>query len=333
MTYAKGDARNADFSGESPEPFLDIPPYPQDASKMRPLRYRPSMDVLERRDVPSAATPSTANLTAGVLTVIGSSQADAISITGSGAVMRVLDSGRVIAQVASANVKKIVVEGGFGHDNIIVGARIKVPAFLYGGFGNDLLYGGAGKDQLYGGTGADGLFGRVNNDLLFGGTGGDSLNGGGGVNTLVEGTPARVYQMNVTEQTVVAMVNVERANRGLAPLTANGTLAYAAWFHSNQMATRSNVTGNPSGAMQHYLFGVNAPTPTTRLDYAGYDNWAAWGENIAFAYNNATAVMQAWMNSEGHRANILSPNFTEIGVGMVANAAGQFYWTQVFGAP
>jgi len=84
--------------------------------------------------------------------------------------------------------------------------------------------------------------------------------------------------------------------------------------------------------MQHILYGVNAPTPATRLDYAGYDNWMTYGENIAFGYSTAAAVMQAWMNSPGHRANILNPNFKEIGVGVVANAQGYLYWTQEFAA-
>jgi len=295
--------------------------------------YRPALELLERRDVPSAATPSTANLTAGVLTVLGTADADFINVTLTSGVVRVVDSGRLIGAFGYANVGRIVVDAGFGNDTVNIGAAITKPAFLYGGYGNDALYGGNGNDQIYGGAGNDVLVGRGGNDVLFGGSGADTLNGGLGVNTLVQGPPSRAMQMNATALAVVALVNQQRALAGLAPLTVNPTLAYAAWFHSNQMATRSNaMPSNPGAAMQHTLFGVVAPTPATRLDYAGYDNWWTYGENIAFGYATAAAVMQAWMNSPGHRANILNPNFKEIGVGVVANAQGFLYWTQEFAA-
>ena len=295
--------------------------------------YRPTLDVLERRDVPSAATPSTVNLTAGVLTVTGSSQADSINVSVVPGRVRVVDSGRLIGQFAAAGVKRVVVEGGLGNDSVVVSAALKTPAFLYGGYGNDRLFGGAGHDQLYGGGDADLLYGRGGNDILFGGSGNDGLNGGPGRNTVSQGPPGRVRPMFAAELEVLALVNVERTSRGLSPLAANATLAYAAGFHSSQMVARSSaLPGNPGAAMQHVLFGVNAPTPTTRLDFAGYDNWMTFGENIAYGYDSAAAVMAAWMNSPGHRANILNPNFTELGVGVVANAAGYLYWTQVFGA-
>ena len=54
------------------------------------------------------------------------------------------------------------------------------------------------------------------------------------------------------------------------------------------------------------------------------------GENIAWGQQSPKAVMEGWMNSKGHRANILNPNFTKIGVGYRKNAAGRTYWTQLF---
>jgi uncharacterized protein YkwD len=295
--------------------------------------YRPAFDKLERRDVPSAATPSTVHLTAGVLTVLGSADADAINVTLSSGIVRVVDSGRLIGAFGYANIAKVVVDAGFGNDTVNISAAITKPAFLYGGYGNDALYGGNGNDQIYGGAGNDALVGRGGNDALFGGSGSDTLDGGLGANALIQGTPGRAMQMNATAIAVVGLVNQQRALAGLAPLTINPTLAYAAWFQSNQMATRSNaMPGNPGATMQHTLYGVAAPTPTSRLDYVGYDDWRTYGENIAFGYATAAAVMQAWMNSPGHRANILNPNFTEIGVGVVANAHGYLYWTQEFGA-
>jgi len=295
--------------------------------------YRPAFELLERRDVPSAATPSTVNLTAGVLTVLGSANADAISVSQSAGVVRVVDSGRQIGAFMATSVAKIVVDAGFGNDTVIISAAITKPTLLYGGYDNDVLYGGSGNDQIFGGAGSDALFGRAGNDALFGGSGADTLDGGLGANAVFQDVPGRTLQMNATALAVVALVNQQRASFGLAPVTINSTLAYAAWFHSNQMATRSNaMPGNPGAAMQHTLYGVNAPTPTSRLDYAGYDNWMAYGENIAFAYATAEAVMQAWMNSPGHRDKILNPNFKEIGVGVAANAQGYLFWTQEFAA-
>ncbi|MCI0681674.1 MAG: CAP domain-containing protein [Gemmataceae bacterium] len=129
------------------------------------------------------------------------------------------------------------------------------------------------------------------------------------------------------------LVNQERFSRGLAPLAVNLTLNYAAWQHSNQMAVRSKAfPSNPAQALQHTLFGVTGPTVSSRLDFAGYDNWLAYGENIAFGYTTAIAVMQGWMNSPGHRANILNPNFKEIGVAVATNAQGFLFWTQEFGS-
>ena len=293
--------------------------------------FRPTFDVLERRDVPSASSPSTVNLTAGVLTVLGSDGADAITVGQSLGVVRVFDAGRILRQVPATSVTKIVVDAGFGNDTVIVKIGVTKPAFLFGGYGTDALYGGGGADQLYGGAEADYLFGRAGNDMLFGGTGADYLDGGLGNNVVVQGTPARTRSQDAVEQTIVDLVNQERTSRGLLPLTINTTLNYAAWFHSNQMATRSNRSADPGSAMQHTLYGVNAPTPASRLDYAGYDDWRTYGENIAFGYATAVAVMQAWMNSPGHRANILNPDFTEIGVGVASNAAGFLFWTQEFG--
>ena len=287
--------------------------------------YRPVFDRLERRDVPSAVTPSTVNLTAGVLTVLGTPGPDAITISNVNGMMSVSDSGRVLRQYAAPNVAKIVVDAGFGNDTVLVRAGIAKPAFLYGGYGNDQLFGGAGNDQLYGGAGADALYGRGGNDQVFGGSGSDAVDGGLGANTVVQGTPARMRALTAAEQTIVDLVNAERASLGLAPVTFDATLTYAAGFHSTQMATRSN-------AMQHTLYGVIAPTPASRLDYAGYDDWQTYGENIAFGYTTALAVMQAWMNSPGHRENILNPAFTQIGVGIVADSAGYLFWTQEFGA-
>jgi uncharacterized protein YkwD len=86
------------------------------------------------------------------------------------------------------------------------------------------------------------------------------------------------------------------------------------------------------------FFDHNSPdgsTPGQRITQTGYQ-WRTWGENIAYGYTTAEQVMQGWINSPGHRANILNKNFNEIGVGyFVAKSSGKngtAYWVQDFGA-
>ncbi|MFF9474117.1 CAP domain-containing protein [Streptomyces roseolus] len=118
---------------------------------------------------------------------------------------------------------------------------------------------------------------------------------------------------------VLSLVNAERAKAGCGPLTANATLARAAQAHSDDMAARDFFDHtNPDGA-----------GPGDRVTAAGYP-WSTYGENIAMGQRTPEQVMEAWMNSPGHRANILNCDFKELGVGI--HDDGGPYWTQVFGA-
>jgi uncharacterized protein YkwD len=72
--------------------------------------------------------------------------------------------------------------------------------------------------------------------------------------------------------------------------------------------------------------GSNGSDPGQRMQAAGFA-WHTWGENVAFGYPTADAVVAAWMNSAPHRANILNPAFTSIGVGSAPSASGVLYWT------
>jgi hypothetical protein len=121
------------------------------------------------------------------------------------------------------------------------------------------------------------------------------------------------------EQQVVDLINLERTARGLAPLSHDERLLEAARRHSADMST-----GN---FMSHT--GSDGSNAGQRIDDAGYD-WFTWGENIAFGYPNPASVVAAWMDSSGHRANILNPNFVHIGVGHVDD--GVDFWTQAFAA-
>lgn len=118
------------------------------------------------------------------------------------------------------------------------------------------------------------------------------------------------------EQEVIRLVNEQRAKNGLAALTENWELSRVARFKSRDMADNryfshtSPTYGSPFQMIRN--FGLSFRTA---------------GENIAYGQRTAQAVVNAWMNSSGHRANILNPSYTQIGVGYVADGN---YWTQMF---
>ena len=116
------------------------------------------------------------------------------------------------------------------------------------------------------------------------------------------------------ERQVVELVNKERAAYGLAPLTLNTELCNGARLKSQDMLD--------NGYFSHY-----SPTygsPFEMMDSLGIETWGA-AENIARGQKTAEEVMNSWMNSPGHRANILSEEYVKIGVGYADG-----YWTQWF---
>jgi uncharacterized protein YkwD len=120
------------------------------------------------------------------------------------------------------------------------------------------------------------------------------------------------------EAEVLRLVNAERAKVGCTPVTADRALAELAESFSEAMAAQGFFDHtDPSGA-----------TPWDRAEAAGISNLG--GENIARGQADAQAVMDAWMNSEGHRANILNCDFATLGVGVHFGSGGP-WWTQDFG--
>ncbi|WP_246247599.1 CAP domain-containing protein [Piscibacillus halophilus] len=120
------------------------------------------------------------------------------------------------------------------------------------------------------------------------------------------------------EQQVVELVNEERQKQGLEPLEASSELSDVAREKSRDMA-------------ENNYFSHTSPTygsPFDMMQQFGIDYRTA-GENIAKGQRSPEQVMNGWMNSDGHRKNILSSDFTHIGVGYV-EANGQTYWTQMF---
>jgi len=116
---------------------------------------------------------------------------------------------------------------------------------------------------------------------------------------------------------VVDLVNKERADHGLNALSQDLSLQAAAQKRSVEQTELFSHT-RPNGNSCFSVLGEYGIT------YKGA------GENIAYGQKTPEDVVEAWMNSEGHRANILSKNFTDIGVGCYISSSGTIYWTQMF---
>lgn len=128
--------------------------------------------------------------------------------------------------------------------------------------------------------------------------------------------PTLNASVDAYEREVVRLVNLERAKAGLSPLEYDWQLSRVARYKSEDMQKNkyfshtSPTYGSPFNMMKS--FGISYKTA---------------GENIARGYQTPSAVVNGWMNSKGHRANILNSSFTHIGVGYVASGN---YWTQMF---
>jgi uncharacterized protein YkwD len=120
---------------------------------------------------------------------------------------------------------------------------------------------------------------------------------------------------------VLRLVNSERAKAGCGALTNDSRLASAAQKHSADMASNNYFSHTSQ----------NGDEMADRIDASGY-KWRSIGENIAKGQATPAAVMQAWMNSSGHRANILNCGFRNIGVGLAYDGRSPV-WTQDFGTP
>ncbi|WP_162794942.1 CAP domain-containing protein [Nonomuraea lactucae] len=121
------------------------------------------------------------------------------------------------------------------------------------------------------------------------------------------------------EEAVVQLTNAARARNGCKALVHDPKLHAAAERHSADMAARRYFDHeSPDGR-----------DPGDRVRAAGFAPIRTWGENIAMGQRTAADVVQGWLDSPGHRANIMNCAFTHIGVGHVASGP---YWTQVFAA-
>lgn len=153
---------------------------------MQKQSFRPSLTILEGRTVPTAFI---ANLSGGVLSVVGTSDADAIDIS-----TNALGQITVADQAFDASqVQSIRVTAGSGDDTVTISSDIHVAAYVLGGAGNDAVFGGSGNDYLSGGDGDDILVGGAGHDVLRTGSGFDLVDGGLGHDVVVSLLPPQRY--------------------------------------------------------------------------------------------------------------------------------------------
>ncbi|NDJ54762.1 MAG: CAP domain-containing protein, partial [Chloroflexi bacterium] len=137
-----------------------------------------------------------------------------------------------------------------------------------------------------------------------------------------EEASSKGYVLLDQSEALLTLVNAARCESDLNPLVLNPLLDEAALVHSVDMWERDFFDHlNPDG-----------DGPDARISATGY-TWSRVGENIAAGYPTAEAVFISWMESEGHRENIMNPAFREMGVGLIeaADSAYGSYWTQTFG--
>jgi uncharacterized protein YkwD len=123
---------------------------------------------------------------------------------------------------------------------------------------------------------------------------------------------------------IVYLVNLERAQHSLPPLRVNIRLVADAKLQAAQIAE--------TGVLDHVILSGPYPTPRVRAEVAGYA-WNALGENLALGFKDAPSAVAAWMQSPGHRANILAGGYSETGVVLEPDARGRLIFVQTFGAP
>jgi uncharacterized protein YkwD len=300
----------------------------------------------------------------GQLFVTGTDAADVIEIT----VRPYRFGGREIPIVRVSGIPRwfngmrfqtVVVDARGGDDFVRVndGGRPLMATWLDGGDGNDALIGSSASDVLLGGFGDDVIASIAGLDFIDGGPGQDVIDGIAEPPPIPPAEPPAVpsdplaepvslptdspsepppstpavppsdapaVSMTEQERVLVDRTNQARAEAGIAPLEVDARLQRAARIHAENMARLDRLS--------HELPETETPTLSDRARAAGY-RFSMLGENIAFNYFSPSQAVDGWLDSEGHRRNILTAEYTQIGVSMTYNSFGQPYYVQVFGRP
>jgi uncharacterized protein YkwD len=133
---------------------------------------------------------------------------------------------------------------------------------------------------------------------------------------------ASAGKYGATEARIFDLINAERQHQGLPALVYNAQLDRMAKIQAENMAYFQK--------MAHTLPEAQLPTLGDRAHYVGYP-FGRLAENVALGYPNAETAVQGWMNSSGHRRNILDRSVEETGIGIARSSAGGLYYCQVFG--
>jgi uncharacterized protein YkwD len=132
----------------------------------------------------------------------------------------------------------------------------------------------------------------------------------------------RSGRLGATESRIFGLINAERRHQGLPPLAYSEQLSEMAVIQAKNMAHFQK--------MAHVIPEASLPTLTDRARYVAYP-FGRLAENVALGYPDAETVVQGWMTSRGHRANILNSDVAETGIAIARSSAGGLYYCQVFG--
>jgi uncharacterized protein YkwD len=139
--------------------------------------------------------------------------------------------------------------------------------------------------------------------------------------------------MDDNDKEMLTLVNNTRAVARDCGSTRYSAAASLAWHCQLESAAQVHSTSMASNNFFDHT-GLDGSSPGDRITTAGY-SWRTYGENIAAGYGDEQAAMGAWISSAGHCANLMNPNFTQMGAAMAtdSNSAYGIYWTQDFAAP
>jgi uncharacterized protein YkwD len=160
--------------------------------------------------------------------------------------------------------------------------------------------------------------------------------------------PLRPTLSNETKQRYLDAINEARSktqdcgDRGIMnpapPVQWSDKLYQAAYLHSKDMALSEYFSHTGSGEASDVVAQAKHPgtgsSVKERIEYTGY-TWNRYGENIAAGYDTLQSVIAAWLQSPGHCANIMNPNFKEVGMALYYKEGSDYgyYWTQDFATP
>jgi uncharacterized protein YkwD len=209
-----------------------------------------------------------------------------------------------------------------GRDGVSVYQRLTRTGYAYVTIGEHLVSGPRTPEEFLAYCLGTEQARRTLYDTAFTQVGLGRTHGGGDVFwTALWARPLTPGDLARTEAEVVTLTNRERAAAGLPPLATDPALTRAAQAHSTDMVARD-------------FYSHTAPDGSRPWDRAAAAGAArrSIGENIACGQRSPAEVVTGWMNSPGHRANILKPDFTHIGIGFTGGGRAGTYWTQLFGA-